>query len=187
MDSAVQPARTLCPVKGELGVASFSALTPGRGLTGHWSYICGFTGHRHSCVPLALWAAEGSLVSQAPTRPSALTTKGEHLRWQENFYRSGVDQPWGWALIVKRCTCGTLMRPAHSSPRERGEREREMSMGSARPSAPSAGPEGWLSPYWAPSTEMMTTALYTVYIWLHVHLKSQAVPELTLSMCIASH
>ena len=59
-----------------------------------------------------------------------------------------------------------------------GEREREMSMGSARPSAPSCGPEGWLSPYWAPSTEMMTTALYTVYIWPHVHLKSQAVSEL---------
>ena len=29
------------------------------------------------------------------------------------------DPPWGWALIVKGCTCGALMHPAQSSPRER--------------------------------------------------------------------
>ena len=28
------------------------------------------------------------------------------------------DPPWVWAQIVKRCTCGTLMGPTHSSPRE---------------------------------------------------------------------
>ena len=59
------------------------------------------------------------------------------------------------------------MHPAQSSPRER-----EMSVGSSRPSAPSCGPEGWLSPYWAPSAEMMTTALCTVFTFAHVYIWS---------------
>ena len=67
------------------------------------------------------------------------------------------------------------MAPAQSSPRER---ETDMSMGSARPSVPSCGPEGWLSPDRAPSAEMLTTALCTGYHCLRVHLKCQAISEL---------
>ena len=45
-------------------------------------------------------------------------------------------------------------------------------MGSARPSALSCGLEVWLSPYWAPSAEMMTTALCTVFTFAHVYIWS---------------
>ena len=59
MDSAVLPAGMLCPVKGKSGVTSLSALTPRLGWQGA---DLTSVSHRPQTF-LAVWAAEGSLVS----------------------------------------------------------------------------------------------------------------------------
>ena len=127
MDSAVLPARMLCPVKGVSGVASLLAPTPRSGWQG-----TDLTSVHHR--PQAFLCAPGCVSSWrefSPTRASTL----DRQRWASKMTGKTLpevewDPPWWWALIVKKCTCGTLMGPAHSS-----LRERETSMGSARPSA----------------------------------------------------
>ena len=133
------------------------------------------TGHRHSCVPLAVWAAEGSLVSAGAHKafgfgPPKVSKKDD----RKNCARSGVGSTLRMGIDSK----GMHLWCLDASCTVFSQREREMSVGSARPSAPSCGPEGWLSPYWAPSAEMMTTALCTGYLCPHVHPKCQAISEL---------
>ena len=134
------------------------------------------TGHRHFFVPLAVLAAEGSLVSAGAHQAFGFGPPKVRISDdRKNCARSGV----GSTLRM-----GTDSKEMHlwyldASCTLLSQREREMSMGSARPSAPSCGPEGWLSPSWAPRRwDDDHCSLHCVYLCPHVHPKHQAISEL---------